>query len=70
MCERHGTRYSHMRKIVNEGLSSQQSAKSAIGVRVIKKVQRYWESCFNIICQNVLRFRTSTYGIVLRLRLF
>ncbi|KAH0911462.1 hypothetical protein HID58_034783 [Brassica napus] len=21
MCERHGTRYSHMRKIVNEGLS-------------------------------------------------
>ena len=35
-----------------------------------KKVQRYWESCFNIICQNGLRFRTSVYEIVLRLRLF
>ncbi|KAL0827156.1 hypothetical protein Bca101_050833 [Brassica carinata] len=70
MCERHRTRYSHMRKIVNEGLSSQQSANREIGVQVIKNVQRYWESCFNIIRQNGLRFRTSAYGIVLRLRLF
>ncbi|KAG2283032.1 hypothetical protein Bca52824_054252 [Brassica carinata] len=92
MCERHRTRYSHMRKIVNEGLScicrlvcslfgcwdipyvyllsAQQSANREIGVQVIKNVQRYWESCFNIIRQNGLRFRTSAYGIVLRLRLF
>jgi len=35
-------------------LSAQQSAKRAIGVQVIKNVQRYWESCFNIICQNGL----------------
>ncbi|WZZ35537.1 hypothetical protein YC2023_018938 [Brassica napus] len=72
MCERHRTRYSHMRKIVNEGLScicpyvyllsAQQSANREIGVQVIKNVQRYWESCFNIIRQNGLRFRTSAYS--------